>query len=267
MNLGHCPNSTPFFKSSCPRTLERAVRSLDQHNNGSNPPQCWNFTRTHEANSTDQTTPALITAKEGFKEKPERLTSSQEGKADLREAKALWELTSVVFCDSTVFTRPSRTLSSPSASSSPASAVSASLCSRPLPSSSTTRPSFRCLCSRYLANSRGKPWRAKRSSRTARHSSGVGRWWARYGSPSWMGLEDCVGDLLGREVERGRRSRSFLFRCVCIFLPGKGRRRRRRRCATDQSRKTPDFVVGLAGRICGLSQMGRNNITCGPTLL
>lgn len=46
-------------------------------------------------------------------------TSSQVGKADLRDSKALSELTSVVFWERTVLTKPSKTVSldSPSKSS------------------------------------------------------------------------------------------------------------------------------------------------------
>lgn len=69
---------------------------------------------------------------------------------DLRESKALLEFESVVFCDSRVITRPSRTVSSTGGGD-------------PL--------GFR----RYLANSSGKPWKARRESRTTRHWSGVGR--------------------------------------------------------------------------------------------
>ncbi|KAM3751646.1 hypothetical protein ACB098_04G125800 [Castanea mollissima] len=87
-------------------------------------------------------------------------TSSQVGKAHLRESKALRELTSVVFWESTVLTKPSKTVS--------------------LASPSSSWIWFSSL--RYLANSLGKPWRAKRSSRTAMHSSRVGRVWVGYGS-------------------------------------------------------------------------------------
>jgi len=87
-------------------------------------------------------------------------TCSHVGKDDLREAKAFWELASVVFCERTVRTKPSRTGSGDSG-------WTASLSGWSL---------------RYLASSGGMPCRAKRVSRTASHSCGVGRAWDGNGS-------------------------------------------------------------------------------------
>lgn len=75
------------------------------------------------------------------------------GNEDLREAKALLELDSVVFWESMVRTKPSRTVSGGSG------LMVSSVC---------------CCDLRYLASSGGKPCRAKRVSRMSRHSCGVG---------------------------------------------------------------------------------------------
>lgn len=77
-------------------------------------------------------------------------TCSHVGNNDLREAKALLELASVVFCESMVLTKPSRTVSGGS------------------------MVSLVCCDLRYLASSGGMPWRDKRVSRISRHSCGVG---------------------------------------------------------------------------------------------
>lgn len=135
-------------------------------------------------------------------------TSSQVGKADLRESKALWELTSVVFCESTVLTKPSKTLSSR------ASPSNGSGFGKPWVSSSGDVG----LCLRYLANSWGKPWRTKRSSRTARHSSGVGRGWVGYGSLVGLFRQTVALPGLVRDCGRGLSSGCFLLRDFCIFL-------------------------------------------------
>lgn len=71
------------------------------------------------------------------------------GNSDFRETKAFWELVSVVFCESIVRTKPSRTVSG--------GAVSSVGCDL-----------------RYLASSGGMPCRVKRVSRMSRHSCGVG---------------------------------------------------------------------------------------------
>lgn len=107
-----------------------------------------------------------------------RLTSSQVEKADLRETKALSELASVVFCDRTVFTNPSKTLSFSTTSSD----STLSPCSARTPSTKEQHSLSLSLSFRYLRNSRGKPWRFNRSSLTDRHSSEVGEEWAGYGS-------------------------------------------------------------------------------------
>lgn len=134
-----------------------------------------------------------------------KLTSSQLGKADLREAKALWELVSVVFCDSMVLTRPSNTLSFRAGDSSP--------------SGGSDFEEFCCL-RWYLANCFGKPWSDMRSSRTDRHSSGVGLGYTGYGSFMMLlmalGMLDLAGDWIAGD-DGTPSSACFLFPRLCIF--------------------------------------------------
>lgn len=100
-------------------------------------------------------------------------TCCQVGKAFLSVAKALSELSSVVFWDRMVFTNPSKTHSLSSASS---SSIKGSIFAE-----FSSWDFVLNLWLRYFTNSWGKPWRDKRSSRTERHSSGVGREWSGNG--------------------------------------------------------------------------------------
>lgn len=150
------------------------------------------------------------------------LTSSQVGKFNLSEAKALWQLTSVVFCESTVFTNPSNTVSS-------LSSTSRYVCDS-VPACSFCI--FRSL--RYLANCSGNPWRSRRSSRTDLHSSGSGLTWVGNGSSHAMFLPlialavDLVDSFT--EVAELGGDRSFLFPVFCIwYVHWRSKRRSLRR--------------------------------------
>lgn len=131
-------------------------------------------------------------------------TSCQVGKAFLSEAKALSELSSVVFWDRMVFTNPSKTHS--------LSSVSCPSIKGSIFAEFSSRVFVFNLWLRYFTNSWGKPWRDKRSSRTERHSSGVGREWSGNGlRPAPLVLGDSAEDC------RWGCFRLRIFSCSLIF--------------------------------------------------